>query len=410
MKVMVLGGAGAVATETTKDLVYNGDFEEIVIADLNVDKAKELADELTENCKKGFIPEEYVCPANSKNLKKKRIKVMEVNLQNIPETVEIFKEMDVVACGLPAAALDPAIKAIVLAGVDGLDLCGEPAIDGYFDEDLNGIAKKNGSTFVSGVGATPGITNIMARKGVSQLDKVDEILINFAAFRCLAPSPGLISTTFWEFDPATKERLIYQDGELIKVNPFDGLRKVKFHEHIGEQEVGYIPHSEVQTICKSFPDVKHVAVRGTFPPPVMRMMKACIESGIMNHDEISFYGKKTTPIDIMKDLLALLPETRENDNWGYGLVVEVKGQKDGMNKLFRYHNEHPNQDEWGGKSTYYKNVGIPLAVGAEILAKMKDKEKKKGIFPPELFFEPDTFFEKLKARRIVIKEDIIDVD
>lgn len=71
MKVMVLGGVGAVATETTKDLVYNGDFEEIVIADLNVDKAKELADELTENCKKGFIPEEYVCSANSKNLKKK---------------------------------------------------------------------------------------------------------------------------------------------------------------------------------------------------------------------------------------------------------------------------------------------------------------------------------------------------
>lgn len=410
MKVLVLGGAGAVATETTKDLVYNGDFDEIIIADINVDKAKELADELTENIQKGYIPEEYKCPANSKKLQDKKVTVIDIDLNDIPGTVEKLKEMDVVACGLPSAALDPAIKAIVMAGVDGMDLCGEPAIEGYFEEDLNSIAEKKGSTFISGVGATPGVTNIMARKGVSQLDEVEEILINFAAFRCLDPSPGLISTTFWEFDPATKERLIYQDGELIKVDPFTGLRKVKFHNHIGEQEVGYIPHSEVQTICKSFPTVKHVAVRGTFPPRVMRMMKTCLESGIMSHNEIDFYDRKVAPIQVMKDLLAFLPETKENDIWGYGLVVEVKGKKGGKNTIYRYHNEHPSQDEWGGKSAYYKSVGIPLAVGAEILANMKSEDKKKGIIAPETFFDPDMFFEKLLDRRIKIVEEVIELD
>ena len=42
MKVLVLGGAGAVCSETTRDLARYSKFDEIVVADYNLDAANEL--------------------------------------------------------------------------------------------------------------------------------------------------------------------------------------------------------------------------------------------------------------------------------------------------------------------------------------------------------------------------------
>ena len=42
MRVLVLGGAGAVCKETTRDLAEYSDFEEIVVADYNLDAAISL--------------------------------------------------------------------------------------------------------------------------------------------------------------------------------------------------------------------------------------------------------------------------------------------------------------------------------------------------------------------------------
>jgi len=46
MKALVLGGAGAVCSETTRDLVQYSNFDEIVIAENNLEAANELIDEL----------------------------------------------------------------------------------------------------------------------------------------------------------------------------------------------------------------------------------------------------------------------------------------------------------------------------------------------------------------------------
>ena len=42
MKALVLGGAGAVCIETTRDLVKYSKFDEIVVAEYNLEAAKEL--------------------------------------------------------------------------------------------------------------------------------------------------------------------------------------------------------------------------------------------------------------------------------------------------------------------------------------------------------------------------------
>src|ERR1051326_1252483 len=46
MKIIVLGGCGAMGSEATRDLASTSDFEEIVIADIDLSRAQALAGEL----------------------------------------------------------------------------------------------------------------------------------------------------------------------------------------------------------------------------------------------------------------------------------------------------------------------------------------------------------------------------
>ena len=46
MRVIMLGGCGEMGSEATRDLARTSDFEEIVIADIDLPKAQRFADEL----------------------------------------------------------------------------------------------------------------------------------------------------------------------------------------------------------------------------------------------------------------------------------------------------------------------------------------------------------------------------
>ena len=56
-KISVLGGVGAMATETTIDLVQTSDFDEIMIADINLEKIETFIEESGDNRLKLIRPE-----------------------------------------------------------------------------------------------------------------------------------------------------------------------------------------------------------------------------------------------------------------------------------------------------------------------------------------------------------------
>jgi saccharopine dehydrogenase-like NADP-dependent oxidoreductase len=88
--------------------------------------------------------------------------------------------------------------------------------------------------------------------------------------------------------------------------------------------------------------------------------------------------------------------------WAYGLVVEVTGVKNGKPARVVLKNSHPPMNEWGGRSAYSKNVGIPLSIGAQMVA--AGKVKQRGVLPPEACFDPVGFFKELSKRGIRIEE------
>ena len=166
MRILALGGAGAVCEHSTRDLAEFSDFSEIVIGEYNVTAAEKLAADIGDP----------------------RLKVLEINAENYDELVNAFKGFDVILNGLPWKYDLAVTKACVEVGVNGLDVSTEEDQWSY-----DAAAKEKGIIFIPGVGATPGITNAMAKKGADQLDEVEDIDISFAAFRCPAPAPGMTS-------------------------------------------------------------------------------------------------------------------------------------------------------------------------------------------------------------------------
>jgi len=376
MKILSLGGAGAVCQHATRDLAEFSDFDEIVIGDYNVAAAEKLAAEIGDP----------------------RLRVLKVDANDYDGLVKTFKDFDVILNGLPWKYDEVVTEACVEAGVNGLDVSTEET-----QWDYDAAAKEKGIVFIPGVGATPGITNVMARRAADQLDEVDDIQINFAAFRCPAPAPGLLITFLWEFHPKTEGRVYYKDGEFHWVGPFEGLKTVNFPGPIGEQEVCYIPHPEVRTMPKSL-GAKAVSVHGCFPPHAMRLAKAMLESGLYSEEKITVKGIETTAYEMMYELLLRLPQSKETPLWAYGLVVEVYGKRDGRDVKITLWNRHPPMEEWGGPAAYYKNIGIPLSIGAQMIA--RGDVKVKGVVPPETAIDPDIFFAELRKRRIEIHERV----
>jgi lysine 6-dehydrogenase len=381
MRALVLGGAGAVCKETTRDLARYSDFEEIVVAEYNVEAAQALVDDIGDP----------------------RLGVLAFDADNYDGMLASFPGFDVVVNGLPFKYDYPVNKACVEVGVNGLDLSSD---DPQFA--LHDKALEQDMIFVPGVGATPGITNMMVRRASEVLDRMEAVDIFFAAFRCLAPAPGLLETTLWEFNPEEKDRdeVYFEDGTWHPTPPLSGERVVRFHEQIGEQRVYYVPHDESNTLPHSYPELRRAAVRGCFPPHVMALMGALMRGGLLSSRAVRVSDAEMPAIGLMRAALAQSPFSRKNPVWAYGLVVEVSGERAGRRVVCTYRSKHPPQEEWGGESAYFKNVGIPLSIGAQMIA--RGQVTGKGVLPPERAFPTEPFFAELARRGIVVEEEIVE--
>lgn len=379
MKVLSLGGAGAVCQHATRDLAEFSDFNEIVIGDVNLEAAEKLAADIGDP----------------------RLKVLRIDAEDYEGLVKTFKDFDIIVNGLPWKYDLAVTKACVEAGVSGLDVSTEES-----QWDFDAAAKEKDIIFIPGGGATPGTTNVMARRAADLLDSVEEIEINFAAFRCPAPAPGLLITFLWEFHPGTEWRTYYKDGEFHRVGPFAGLRTVNFPGPIGEQEVCYIPHPETRTMPKSL-GAKAVSVRGCFPPQAMQLAKTMLNWGLYSEEPIKVKGIEVSPFELMHEILLQMPETKETDLWAYGLVVEVFGKRDGRDVKVKLWNSHPPQEEWGGRAAYYKNIAIPLSVIAQMIA--RGDATHRGVLPPETVLDPDIYFAELAKRKMGIHEEVTEL-
>src|SRR5438067_7276552 len=267
MRVIVPGGCGEMGSEATRDLAQTSDFEEIVIADIDLSKAQKLADELGGG----------------------RVRALKVDASDENALVEKFKGFDVVANCTTYHFGMTVVRAAIRAGVNYLDLGGLYNTPKQLE--LDEEARRARVTICLGCGATPGVTNLMARRAAEQLDEVSEVHIAFASFRSIAPSPGLLDTVLDEFSPGSR-RFYWQAGQFIEVPAFYGARRVRFAEPVGFAEVYYVPHSETHTLSRFLgKGVRRVDVRGTWRPEIMRALRMFADLGLTSEATVDMDGQ-----------------------------------------------------------------------------------------------------------------------
>jgi len=386
MRAVILGGCGAMGSEATRDLAITSDFDEITIADLDEEKANALANKLNTSTGRGHVRAVYMDASDEDAM------------------VALIRGQDAVVNTMTYHFGLQATRAAIRAGVNYVDLGGLHNTPKQLA--LNHEAQAAGVTIVLGCGATPGVTNILARRGADDLDTVDAIHIAFASHRSIAPSPGLLDTILDEFSPEAS-RFYYEEGRLVEVQPFDGAQLVTFQPPVGTQEVYFVPHSETHTMPRFIgKGLRRVDVRGAWRPETMQALRLFLNYRLITSDSVQVNGTKLRAKEFLRaHLLQSASNWHANDagDWAFLLYVEVKGTRAGREASRIYRTSHPGMSEWGQQATA-KMTGIPASIGAQLLA--HGAGRGTGVMAPEAAFASHRFIAELARRDIRVEERI----
>ena len=376
MKILVLGGAGAMGTVTVRDLAESPDVSNVIVGDVSIEKANQL---------KSLVGSE-------------KVSVRRVDVSNGAGLVEAMKEADAVANATPYHLNVQIMKAAMKAGKNLTDLGGV-----YYTTlkqlELNEEAKEAGISVVLGCGLAPGTTDILAKYGADKLDAVDEVHIKYGEVnRTPAKYKWNFRTVLEEY---TTGPVIYQNGEYKKIPPFSGKQIVKFPEPIGERPCCYGLYSGVATLPRTIgKGVKVVDCLMVHREEDEQRIKVLNEMGLTSNEPVNFKGIEISPREF---LLRCAPPPDAKAKDVAGAIVEVTGEKGGEKTRCIYSLVYPYHKRYGVSALAYL-TGVPLSIASQMLARGEISER--GVLPPEAAVKPKPFFAELTKRGTKINETI----
>ena len=383
MKILCIGGAGRICREAVLDLVQFSNFERITVADCD----RRSVDEVV-----GWLNDP-------------RVDAAVIDVSDRQATVDLMSDYDLVMDGLPISRNDQSAQCMLEARVHGINLNGMSR-----EWDLDEGFRQAGRILVPGFGMTPGITNLMAMFAADELDRVDTVRCSHGAFRPIAFSAAIAETTRVEYEPDLPSRVVFEEGEFKQVPPFGRPLEIALPAPYGTHTQYIIPHPEPLTLAKSLAGkgVRLIEARGTWPPKNMRLLHALNEWGMLRNDRVRVGEREVGILDAIFAHCQQSPEGQETELYGYALHVEVTGQKGDQPVRRLLTHTHPASDgsveDWAGLRAYTRCVGIPLAIGAQLIA--AGKSRGTGAVAPEVAFDPATVFQELKRRQIVVHHHV----
>jgi len=365
MRVLALG-CGEMGKVAIKDLVEYGDFDEVVAGDINLKK--------TEN----FV----------KKLKSEKTKVSAkfVDVSDHEKLVDLMSQVDVVlGCVGPFYKFAlPVVNAAIQARVDLVDICDDYDSTSKVLE-LDSAAKDAGITVISGLGVSPGATNILAKAAAEMLDEPEEVHI---ALLMGAPDLGGVAEISHRFHSMYGKVPTFQNGKLVEVRAFvDGKETVEFPKPFGKFEVFHIGHPEPITIPRYMKKVKYVDTKCVLnPPSVKDVIVSLGDMGFSSEEPLDVKGASVTPLDFAAAFVYRLSGQIKNIPKLGAIRVEVRGMKGGKKTGIIF----------AATGRMNEGTGIPVSIGAQMLAKGKIKEK--GVFAPEGCCDPSEFITEFMRR------------
>ncbi|WP_018756880.1 saccharopine dehydrogenase family protein [Paenibacillus terrigena] len=365
-KVVVLGATGTIGKVIVKDLVATG--VDVIACDLDQARLDELA---------AWVGKE--------------ITTATLNIRDLEAAKDVLRQGKVCVNATNYVFNLDAMKAASSVGVSVLDLGG---LFKYTNEQLKLDAQMKEANILSitGMGSDPGTSNVFCRYGVNLLDTAEEIHIRYGSSSSGTTFAFAADTII---DEAVKNAMAVKDGVLVEIPPLADEEFTHFHDALGIQKTYSIIHSELATLPTSFPEVREITYKDTWDPATIEKIKMLEELGLVDTNELE---DGTVPRRQIVALLTKVLARKEKPVWGTdSLLVEIKGKKNGNQTTVRLELLTRYQEEWGVSPTQYATA-IPASIVAQML--LKGEITEKGVKPPELCVDPETYISYLKNKNV----------
>lgn len=313
-----------------------------------------------------------------------KISAMWVDANDQDSLVTAIAGHDVVASGIgPFYRYEVRMaRAAIEAGVPYVSLCDDyDAIRAV--RALDSEAKAAGVTVLTGLGWTPGLSNVLACKGTQQFDLVDEVNIAWDSSASDSDGYAVILHTLHIFSGLVPS---FQKGRLVDIPAGTGKEVVLFPPPVGRVNVYHLGHPEPVTLPDSLPSVRTVTLKGGLSEQPLNNLAIWLARLRLTNS----WAKKDLLGQVIKTTLPVLGRLDRAEQPCSAVRVDVGGWRDGVYSQVSY----------GAADHMTELTGLPLAIGALMLA--RGEIHQPGVIAPESCIEPDAFLAELEKRGVTI--------
>jgi saccharopine dehydrogenase-like NADP-dependent oxidoreductase len=389
MKVLLVGvgGVGEAIAAIAKPRSW---IEQIVLADYNVERAKEVQQKLGDTDR---FPVEFIDAsrqADIETLAKKYSVDLMMNAVDPIFNKQIFDAAFQVGC----MYMDMAMTLSEPDPDDPFHKTGIKLGDYQFDKANEWEAK--GLLALVGMGVEPGMADVFARYAQDHLfDEIDEIGIRDGANITIDGYEFAPNFSIWTtIEECLNPPVIYEEGKgWYTTEPFSEHETFEFPEGIGAIDVVNVEHEEVLLIPRWI-KAKRVTFKYGLGEEFIKVLQTLHMLGLDKKEKIKVKGVDVSPRDVVA---ASLPDPAHLGEKMHGKTCAgtwIKGTKDGKKKEIYLYQVADNQEcmkTWGCQAVVAQTA-FNSVIAMDLI--QHGQWKGTGVLGPEAF-EPDPFMEKM---------------
>ena len=380
MKIALLGAGlqGNICCTDLCDPELSPAEKEIIVADYDFDKAKEVADKFG-------------------------LKAVQLDVRDHDELIEVIKGADVVINCVQYNWNVDIMRACLEVHAHYIDLGGLFHVTKKQLE-LSDEFKEAGLTAVLGMGSTPGTMNVMGGYAGSKLDTIYEATAICACgdFTKTDTIIGIPYSLLTVMEEHTLEPWILKDGELQPVPAGSGRENIAFSQPIGNADAWYCIHSEPVQWASSFKDkgIQNASFKLSLPAEFEERISFLADLGFATEEPVQAAGQDVNPLRTMVSVVNKYLDNYDGSNDGElndcdVLRVEFTGTKDGVEKEIDVECVIRTSDKWGFMAGAV-DTGVPPSVVAQMICDGRITER--GAFGAEACVPPIPYFKEIAKR------------
>lgn len=372
-------GAGKMGVVLARDLIESDAENRVTLADIDARHLRRARD---------FI-------------RSQRLEIRQMNVEDKNQREEVFRGKDVALSALLHRHSLLALDAAFQTGIHFVDLAGEyPLPRLKYDQK----ARSKDITILSGMGVSPGITNVCVGRAVHLLDEAEKALI-YVGGNPVRPRPPLKYRIVYAVDSLLnfyeRKVTIFKNGKIMEVPPLTGVETISFGAPFDNMECFFTDglSSLLYTMRRKIKEeLWEKTIRHCGHIREVQTLKDC---GLFSTRPIRVHDQKVIPRDVLEVLLdSRMKLGKERDVTLMRVVVS--GKKSGRPQTYVYEMIDP-YDTRKNYTSMARTTCFPASIAAQMI--LSGMIRKRGsLFPEQIFharlFNP--FMEGLRKRGVKI--------